>query len=47
MSYWFWTIICSLVMLWYITVTIIVAFKGSVDIREMLDKLKDSKSDVV
>lgn len=47
MSYWFWIIICALVMLWYITVTLIVVFKGSVDIREILDKLKDSNSDAV
>ena len=40
MKYWFWTIFCALVILWYIMVTLLVAVKGWGNIRDMIEELK-------
>lgn len=40
MEYWFWTLVYSLILIWYIAVTLIVAFKGWGNIRDMIDFLK-------
>lgn len=40
-SFWIWTIISFLVIIWYIFVTIIVSFKGGKDIRQMLESLRE------
>ncbi|WP_414003008.1 hypothetical protein [Maribacter sp. 2304DJ31-5] len=40
MEHWFWTLLSALILGWYIVVTIIVAFKGSGDIRKMIEKMK-------
>lgn len=40
MEHWFWTILCFLVLAWYLVVTIVVAFRGGIDIKRMLDKWK-------
>ena len=45
MQHLFWTISSFLIILWYIVVTIIVAFKGGNDIKEMLKKLGKEKDD--
>lgn len=37
MEHWFWTLLCALVLIWYFVVTIVVAIKGSVDIKKMLE----------
>lgn len=42
-SFWIWTIISFLVIIWYILVTIIVSFRGGKDIRQMLESLKEEK----
>ena len=39
MEYWFWTIFSLLTIVWYIVVTIVVAFKGGQDIKEMIRRL--------
>jgi hypothetical protein len=40
MEQWFWTIVCVLMMAWYIIVTIVVAFFGGGDIFSMIKKMK-------
>jgi len=40
MEHWFWTLICALVVIWYAIVTLIVAFRGGIDIKKMLGKWK-------
>ena len=37
----FWGLLTIAVLVWYSTITIYVAFRGSLDIREMLRRLKD------
>jgi hypothetical protein len=41
----FWTILTFAVIIWYIVVTAIVAYKGSTDIKNMLKKLEDEKNE--
>ncbi|WP_422083572.1 hypothetical protein [Ulvibacterium sp.] len=40
MEHWFWTILCFLVLVWYLVVTIVVALRGGTDIKKMLGKWK-------
>jgi len=41
-EHWFWTAMTAAVVMWYSTITIYVAIRGSMDIRGMLQRLKDS-----
>ncbi|HPS56221.1 MAG TPA: hypothetical protein PLP05_11550 [Sedimentisphaerales bacterium] len=47
-GHWFWFGLTSACIIWYSTITVYVAFKGSLDIKRMLEKLSDGniKSDV-
>ena len=45
MQYLFWSILSFLIIAWYIVVTIIVAYKGGIDIKQMLKKLEQEKQD--
>jgi hypothetical protein len=40
-EHWFWWLVTVAVMLWYSTVTVYVAVKGTLDIRHMLRRLKN------
>lgn len=40
MEHWFWLTITAAVIVWYSTITVYVAVKGSKDIRDMLARLK-------
>jgi hypothetical protein len=40
----FWGILMLAVLVWYSTITIYVAVRGAVDIRQMLRKLKGNSS---
>ncbi len=40
MEHWFWLMITAAVIVWYSTITVYVAVKGSKDIRDMLARLK-------
>jgi len=46
-DHWFWLLLTIFAMVWYSTVTIYVAVKGTLDIRHMLRRLKygDRKKD--
>lgn len=45
MKHLFWTIFCFSTILWYIVVTVIVAFKGGSDIKNMLKELGKEAED--
>lgn len=36
MKHWFWLALIGITLLWYVVVTIFVAFRGAKDIRHML-----------
>jgi len=40
-EHWFWWLLTVAVMVWYSTVTVYVAVKGTLDIRQMLRRLKN------
>ena len=40
-EHWFWWFVTLAVLVWYSTVTIYVAVKGTLDSRQMLRRLKD------
>ena len=40
-SHWFWHLLALAVVLWYSTITVWVAIKGALDIREMVKRLDD------
>jgi len=42
-EHWFWWLTTLVVMVWYCTVTLYVAIKGTLDIRDMLEQLKRGK----
>ncbi len=42
-KHWFWAALTAAVVVWYLTVTIYVAIRGAVDIRGMLDRLKNEQ----
>jgi hypothetical protein len=44
-EHWFWWLVTLAVLVWYSTVTIYVAVKGTFDIRQMLRRLKDGQKD--
>jgi hypothetical protein len=37
----FWGLLTIAVLVWYSTITVFVAIRGSIDIREMFKRLKD------
>lgn len=39
-EHWFWLILTAAVLVWYSTITVYVAFKGTRDIRQMLRRLQ-------
>jgi hypothetical protein len=39
-AHWFWTLLTAACLIWYLTVTILVAYLGAIDIREMLIRLR-------
>ena len=41
----FWGILTLAVLVWYSTVTIYVAIRGSIDIKQMLRRLKDRQGE--
>jgi len=43
-EHWFWSLTTLAVLVWYSTVTIYVAVKGTLDIRQMLRRLKEGKN---
>lgn len=45
MKYLFWTGFCLLTMLWYIVVTVIIAYRGGIDVKRMLEKLEKESGD--
>jgi hypothetical protein len=40
----FWGLLTIAVLVWYSTITVYVAIRGTVDIKEMLRRLKDRQS---
>jgi uncharacterized membrane protein YhaH (DUF805 family) len=44
-DHWFWWLAMLAVMVWYSTVTVYVAIKGTLDIRQMLRRLKQGEKD--
>jgi hypothetical protein len=43
MGFWFWTIVSALILIWYILVTAIVAYRGGKDVLEMVRELEKKK----
>jgi hypothetical protein len=43
-EHWFWTAIMVACMIWYSTITVYVAIRGSFDIKHMLARLKENKN---
>jgi hypothetical protein len=39
-DHWFWYLLTGAVMLWYSTITIYVAIRGALDIKQMFAKLR-------
>ena len=44
-DHWFWWLAMLAVMVWYSTVTVYVAVKGTLDIRQMLRRLKEGEEE--
>jgi hypothetical protein len=44
-EHWFWGALTIACVVWYSTVTVYVAFKGSIDIKHMLARLGDASKD--
>ena len=42
-EHWFWWLVTLAVLVWYSTVTVYVALKGTLDIRQMLRRLKEGE----
>jgi len=42
-EHWFWWLVTLAVVVWYSTVTVYVALKGTLDIRQMLRRLKEGE----
>ncbi len=40
-THWFWWLLTLAALIWYSTITVYVAVKGSLDIRGMLRRLKE------
>jgi len=41
-THWFWWLLTAAALLWYSTITVYIAFKGALDIKHMLARLKAS-----
>ena len=41
-AHWFWWLLTAAALLWYSTITVYIAFKGAMDIKHMLARLKAS-----
>ena len=44
-AHWFWFALVIAVVVWYSTITLWVAIKGALDIREMVARLDEEQSD--
>ena len=44
-EHWFWWLVTLAVLVWYSTVTIYVAVKGALDIRQMLRQLREGEKE--
>lgn len=44
-AHWFWTIIVLACLVWYSTMVLFVTFRGAIDIRGMLARLKQGQLD--
>jgi hypothetical protein len=44
MRHWFWLLLTIACVVWYSTITVYVAFKGAIDIKNMLARLEASKN---
>jgi hypothetical protein len=44
MKYLFWTIICFFTIAWYIIVMLIVAYRGGIDIKHLLQDLRSENT---
>ncbi|HWQ93259.1 MAG TPA: hypothetical protein VN673_16410 [Clostridia bacterium] len=42
-EHWFWSLVLLAVLVWYSTVTVYVAVRGTMDIRDMLRRLRDGQ----
>jgi len=40
-KHWFWLLLTMVALVWYSTVTVYVAVRGTFDIRQMLRRLRD------
>jgi len=40
-EHWFWYLVLLAVLVWYSTVTLYISVRGTMDIRDMLKRLKD------
>lgn len=40
MGFWFWTILSTVILIWYIIVTIKVTYMGGKDVKDLLKKIK-------
>ena len=43
MKHWFWLILVTLTSIWYVLITMVVAFRGAGNIRDMLFNMKQEK----
>ena len=43
MSHWFWLLLTIACVVWYSVITVYVAFKGAIDIKNMLARLEATK----
>lgn len=43
MSQWFWSLTALACIVWYSTITFLVAYRGALDIRGMLKRLRDGQ----
>ncbi len=39
----FWTLVVAFTVLWYLLITVLVAYRGGRDIRQMIKRLTDAK----
>ena len=44
-AHWFWWSLMVAVVVWYSTVTIYVAIRGSLDIRQMLRRIRENRDE--
>lgn len=44
-SHWFWSLMALACLVWYSTITFLVAYRGAIDIRGMLARLRQGHLD--